>query len=156
MVKQDWHIFNHTQLQYISHTTRFEFSLFVCNRGDTILRQRRTPHWFKSVQTRELGQSPICCTGGARHHAPEAHNVRSIPYPYMKVITTYNYVAGLQSLQWLLLFPWTSQHLIHCWNQMFDWPHNGLIKQNSAHIIFVREEIWNKFLRHWTVQLRLN
>ena len=29
---------------------------FVCNRGDTILRQRRAPHWFKSVQSRELGQ----------------------------------------------------------------------------------------------------
>ena len=64
---------------------------------------------FKSVQSRKLGQSPICCTGGARHHAPRAHNVRSIPYPYMKVITTYNYVAGLQSLQWLLICPWASQ-----------------------------------------------
>ena len=44
---------------------------------------------FKSVQSRELGQSPICCTGGTRHHAPRAHNVRSIPYPYMKVTATY-------------------------------------------------------------------
>ena len=44
---------------------------------------RRAPHhFFKSVQSRELGQSPICCTGGARHHVPEAHSVKSIPYPY--------------------------------------------------------------------------
>ena len=54
-------------------------------------------------------------TGGARHHAPEAHNVRSVPYPYMKVITTYNYVAGLQSLQWLLLCPWASQQVSYFW-----------------------------------------
>ena len=77
--------------------------LFVCNRGDTILRHGGLHTDFKSVQSRELGQSPICCTGGARHHAPRALNVKSIPYSYMKVTATYNYVAGLQSLQWLLL-----------------------------------------------------
>ena len=79
---------------------------------------------FKSVQLRELGQSPICCVGGAQHHVPRAEpdpsaalwpyivtiqhpepnptptpNAKSVLYPYMKVTTTYNYVAGLQSLQ---------------------------------------------------------
>ena len=109
--------------------------LFVTEGHNSV--SRRAPHWYISVQTRELGQSPICCTGGARHYEqrnqtgprhstvtsvtlphPEpnptpTHNARSIPYPYMKVITTYIYVASLQSLQWLLLYPWTSQHLVH-------------------------------------------
>ena len=33
-------------------------------------------------------------------------------YPYMKVITTYNDVASLQSLQWLFLCFWASQQVI--------------------------------------------
>jgi hypothetical protein len=44
------------------------------------------------------------------------HNVKSLPYPYMKVMTTYNDVASLKSLQWLLLCPWVSQQLVHCNN----------------------------------------
>ena len=68
---------------------------------------------FNSVQSRELGQTLICCTGGTRHHAPKAHNVRPIPYPYMKVTATYNYVASLQLLQWLLLCPRASQQVSH-------------------------------------------
>jgi hypothetical protein len=82
-----------------------EATQFCVTAGSTLI--------LKTVQSRELGQSPICCTGGARHYAPRAHNVRSIPYPYMKVTATYNYVAGLQSLQWLLLCPRACQQVSH-------------------------------------------
>ena len=91
------------------------WGIYVCNRGDTVLHHGGLHTDFKSVQSREFGQSPIGCTGWPRHHAPRAHNVRSIPYPYMKVIPTYNYVAGLQSLQWLLLCPRASQQVSHFW-----------------------------------------
>jgi len=63
--------------------------MYVCNRGTQFCVTAGSTLIFKSVQSRELGQSPICCTGGARHHVPRAHNVRSIPYPYMKVTATY-------------------------------------------------------------------
>ena len=41
-----------------------EATQFCVTAGSTLI--------FKSVQSRELGQSPICCIGGARHHAPRA------------------------------------------------------------------------------------
>ena len=68
--------------------------MYVCNRGTQFCVTAGSTLIFKSVQSRELGQSPLCCTGGAQHHVPRAHNVRSIPYPYMKVTATYSYVAG--------------------------------------------------------------
>ena len=38
---------------------------------------------------------------------------RSIPYRNMS--TTYKNVAGYNSLQWILLYPWASQQLSHFW-----------------------------------------
>merc|ERR1712008_614724 len=102
---------NHHQTKANLHTCMYvcmyvtEATQFCVTAGSTLI--------FKSVQSRELGQSSICCTGGARHHVLRAHNVRSIPYPYMKVTATYNYVARLQSLQWMLLCPRASQQVSH-------------------------------------------
>ena len=70
----------------------------------------------------------LCHHTTPRAQSHPTHNVKSIPYPYMKVITTYIYVASFLSLQWLLLYPWANQQLIHCKNQLCDWPRNGFSK----------------------------
>ena len=59
------------------------------------------------------------------------------PIPLYESNNYIYYVVGLQSLQWLLLCPWTSPHLIHCWNQMCNWPHNGLWPNISRYFRFV-------------------
>ena len=71
---------------------------------------------------------------GAQSHSHPQRQAHPIPL-YESDNYIWN-VEGLQSLQWLLIYPWTSQHLIHCWNQLCDWPHNGSNKQNFAFIIF--------------------
>ena len=66
---------------------------------------------------------------GAQSHSHPQCQAHPIP-PYESDNYIY-YVEGLQSLQWLLMYPWASQHLIHWKNQLCDWPHNGF---KSVHI----------------------
>ena len=60
--------------------------LFVCNRGDTLM-------CLDGLRTRKLGQSPVS----------------------KKVVYMDRNVAGYNSLQWILLYPWASQQLSHFW-----------------------------------------
>ena len=62
--------------------------------------------------------------GAQSHPNPQC---QAHPIPLYESNNYIYYVEVLQSLQWLLLYPWANQHLIHCKNQLCDWPHNGLM-----------------------------
>ena len=40
---------------------------------------------------------------------------RAHPTPLLKANNYIYYVEGLQSLQWLLIYPWASQQVSHFW-----------------------------------------
>ena len=104
--------------------------LFVCNRGDTILRHGGLHTDLNQCNQGSQANPLYVVQEGPGIMSPNPQ-CQAHPIPLYESNNYIYYVEGLQSLQWLLLFSWTSQHLIHYQNQMCDWPHNGFIKQKA-------------------------
>ena len=119
--------------------------MFVCNRGDTILRQRRAPHWFKSVQSRELGQSPISCTGRARHYEPKP----TMPSPSHTPIWKWQLktVSKWMSLYKRPLYDLSGLFFCHMYVHLSqNWGSDGHFEVLNRSYLWLVHNLWHKML----------